>query len=136
MTVSEQVIQVLDVLCTKFGIAIDWTAANIMPQIEILCKKFIQFEIWTSVFWIGLVSVILAFCWIVYGATRKKALDIKYDLDRLYPCVNVVAGCVGAAMIIVFFGVVGTQIYDIVEANIIPEKAIFDYVSYLIKTTH
>ena len=31
MTVSEQIIQVIDALCEKFGIAIDWTTQNIIP---------------------------------------------------------------------------------------------------------
>ena len=28
MTVSEQIIQVLDALCEKFGLVIDWTSEN------------------------------------------------------------------------------------------------------------
>ena len=87
---------------------------NVMPQLEVLCGKFIRFEIWTSVFWMVLVTVLLAACWIVFGATRKGAIERHYDIDHLVPFVNVVAGVCGAIMILAFFGVVGTQSYDIV----------------------
>lgn len=39
MTVSEQIISVLDALCEKFGIAINWTEENVIPYVEILCKN-------------------------------------------------------------------------------------------------
>ena len=134
MTVSNQIIQVLDALCEKFGIVVDWTATNVMPQLEVLCGKFIRFEIWTSVFWMVFVAVGLMFCWIVFGATRKGAIERHYDIDHLVPFVNVVAGVCGVIMILAFFGVVGKQSYDIVEAVTFPEKTLFDYVSGLMRT--
>ena len=42
MKVSEQIIQVLDALCAKLGMAIDWTADNVIPYIEKLCGKYIN----------------------------------------------------------------------------------------------
>ena len=42
MTVSEQIIQVVDMLCEKFGMAIDWTGENVIPYIEVLCKKLVK----------------------------------------------------------------------------------------------
>ena len=131
MTVSEQIIQVLDALCAKFGIVIDWTATNVMPQLEVLCEKFIRFEIWTSVFWMVFVAVSLSVCWIVFGATRKGAITQNYNVDYLAPSVNIVAGVCGAIMILAFFAVCGTQTYDIIEAVTFPEKTLFKYVSGL-----
>ena len=31
MEISQQVIKVLDAVCDKFGIAIDWTSNNVIP---------------------------------------------------------------------------------------------------------
>ena len=35
---SEQIIEVLNALCEKFGIAIDWTAENVMPYLTDLAE--------------------------------------------------------------------------------------------------
>ena len=130
MTVSEQIIQVLDALCAKFGIVIDWTANNVLPQLEVLCEKFIRFEIWTSVFWMVFVTVLLAACWIVFGATRKGAIEDDYDVTFV-SVVNVTSAFIGCAMILLFVCVIGSQSLDIIEAVTFPEKTLFDYVSGL-----
>ena len=49
MTVSEQIIQVIDALCEKFGIVVDWTSESVIPYLEILCTKLIKYEICTSI---------------------------------------------------------------------------------------
>ena len=41
MEISEQVIKVLDAVCDKFGIAIDWSSNNVIPYIEQLRNKII-----------------------------------------------------------------------------------------------
>ena len=51
MTVSEQIIQVIDALCEKFGIVVDWTNENVFPYLETLCEKLIAYEIATSIVW-------------------------------------------------------------------------------------
>ena len=40
MNFSQEIINVLDYLCNKFGIAIDWTSENVIPYIEELCERF------------------------------------------------------------------------------------------------
>lgn len=134
MTVSEQIIQVLDALCAKFGIVIDWTATNVMPQLEVLCGKFIRFEIWTSVFWMVFVTVLLAACWTVFGSTYKGAKECFYDEEYLVTWVNATSGVVGTIAILVFVVVLGVQTYEIIEAVTFPEKTLFDYVSGLMMT--
>lgn len=133
MTVSEQIIQVLDALCAKFGIVIDWTATNVMPQLEVLCGKFIRFEIWTSVFWMVFVTVLLAACWIVFGSTYKGAKECFYDDEYLVTWVNGASGVAGTIMILLFVVVLGVQTYEIIEAVTFPEKTLFDYVSGLMR---
>ena len=45
MTVSSEIIEVLDYLGEKFGIAIDWTSNNVLPYLQTLADKFIKWEI-------------------------------------------------------------------------------------------
>lgn len=61
----------------KFGIAIDWTAENIMPYIEQLCAKFINFEIYTSVFWICFMTALSLLCRIIAGVYSRKAKKVR-----------------------------------------------------------
>ena len=120
MNVSEQIISVIDNLCQKFGIAIDWTANNVLPYIETLCGKYINWEINTSYAWIG----IAASCTII---ALIIAIIVRYN-----------GGCDGFewglfAVVLVFsIGIIATQIFDIIECKTFPEKAIYDYITYQI----
>ena len=49
---SNEIINVLNALTEKFGIAIDWTSMNIIPYLEQLVNKYINYEITTSIIWI------------------------------------------------------------------------------------
>lgn len=71
MTVSEQIIQVIDKLCEKFGMAIDWTGENAVPYIETLGQKLVTYEIATSVAWM-FIWLIIAIC--LVAATKKVIL--------------------------------------------------------------
>lgn len=37
---NEEIIKVIDALCSKFGIAIDWTSTNILPQIVYIVERY------------------------------------------------------------------------------------------------
>ena len=73
MTVSSQIIEVLDSLCEKAGIAIDWTAENVLPYIQELAGKFVSFEAATSIAWILLVVIpTLIFCGVTVFCAIKE----------------------------------------------------------------
>lgn len=59
MTISNQIIAVLDAVCEKFGIVIDWTANNVMPYLQDLCHRVTTYEIVTSVAWIILQVIVV-----------------------------------------------------------------------------
>ena len=61
MKASDQIIEVFDYLGEKLGISIDWTSENILPYIQTLCGKYINWEIATSIVWliVGIVFIIL-----------------------------------------------------------------------------
>lgn len=135
MNVSEQIIEVIDSLCEKFGIAIDWTADNVIPYIETLCTKFINYEIYTSIFWICFMVALSCLLWIIGGAAGRKAKKLEWDDDYVVTYVAVIgyiaAGIITFATVIV----IGCQIYDIVVAKTFPEKTIYDYIVGLIRAS-
>ena len=48
MSFSEQTITILDYICNKFGVAIDWSSENIWPTIELVASKYIKWEMVSS----------------------------------------------------------------------------------------
>ena len=68
MEFSQEIINVLDYLYSKFGITIDWTSENVMPYLEELCGRYIQYEIYTSIAWcvtVGAVVVGIGLIWLI-----------------------------------------------------------------------
>ena len=132
MTVSEQIIQVLNTLCEKFGLVIDWTSENVIPYLGELCGKLVNYEIWTSVAWM---AVMMVLC-IISGLCAKKVLPIaKEKLDEVDCCVCsvitvIVVAVICFATIICFV----TQIFDIVKCVTFPEMYIFEYIQGLISS--
>ncbi len=135
MKVSEQIIEVINTLCQKLGVAVDWTADNILPQIEALCDKYIKFEISTSIFWIVLMVGLCILSWGLVIPLHKAAKKEDWDFDYAAPFFAVLVWVVTIGMTIAAVSVIGCQTYDIIEANVFPEKTIFDYVYGLISGT-
>lgn len=132
MQASEQVIEVLNYLCEKIGITIDWTSANIIPYLNELCERYIRYEIATSVVWIVISAVFI----IALSIIGKRGFDkyiirkknrIPYSVEEDMYLIIAILCFIGAAS---FLPVLIIQIFDIVECCTFPEKAIFEYIQY------
>lgn len=138
MEISKQIIEVLDTLCEKFGIAIDWTSKNILPYIEQLLGKFINWEIATSIFWIGLTLFIVLIAFLIakqvhktYNKIKETALHITVENWKFATqCSWVVFGIITGISVLV----IGTQIYDIITSCVFPEIMVFDKIQSLISS--
>lgn len=137
MTVSEQIIQVIDALCEKLGIAIDWTGENVIPYLEILCGKLITYEIATSIIWI-VIMTLASIASIV--ATKKLYPTFKDGCERnaqSYCDMGWQIGSVFAiiALVVLNFAtacVLVIQTMDIIKCATFPEMYIFEYISALV----
>lgn len=125
MTVSEQIIQVLDDLCRRFGIVIDWTKETIAPYLEELMTKFITFEVKTSWFWIIFMSSITVLMWIIFTVL---AIVNGTDSD-----VAIFLGVIACLATIVTIIVIGVQVYDIITCEVLPEKILLREVKELLQ---
>jgi hypothetical protein len=137
MTVSEQIIQVMDALCEKLGIAINWTAENAIPYLEVLCGKLITYEIGTSIAWIvimALMSIGSIIATKKLAPTFKRGLEEQGDWDCGWTIGTTFA--IGGLVIlnIASIAVVITQIMDIVKCATFPEMYIVEYVSRLLNS--
>ena len=103
---ANEIIKVLDELGKRFGIAIDWSAENVLPYIEDLGTRFIMYRNYMAILWI-FISIIMFVSGIVL--VRKIVKYIKSDKYDEYDdapwlvllCILVIALFIAAP--IVFF---------------------------------
>lgn len=134
-TINNQIIEVLNALCKKFGIVIDWTGQNVMPYIQELMKKAVNYELWTSVGWLLIcVAFIFVFFKLIYWCVKNQNNESNIILDFLYyneefPVYFLIIG--GILTIIATIYAV-TQIMDIITCLTFPEKIIFNMIQSMI----
>ena len=116
---------VLDDICAKLGIAVDWTAQNVMPYIQEMLGRFVKYELWTSVASIVLTGVAL-FALVKFTVYFWKRADFDcYDIDHNQAFA--VVGLVLSVFLAVAFVVsVFINLTDIIACLTFPEKIIFD----------
>lgn len=134
MNVSDQIIAVIDSLCEKFGVAVDWTSETVLPYVEQLCQRYIKYEIITSIAGIVLMLTLCVVSFVVSKLLCKKAAEDDWD-DC---CASYWFASIGVAALIaigiVAIIVICCQCHDIITCMTFPEKQIFEYVQSLIVT--
>lgn len=122
MSISDEIIKVIDALAEKVGIVIDWTSQNVIPYLEQLCVKYVNYEIVTSVVWM-VIGIIFAVASIVI-LQKNKDMGVTHYLtmndDYVGRVLLYLAGLGIPIMLIIF------QIFDIVTCLTFPEKIIFE----------
>ena len=137
MNVSEQIINVLDNLCQKFGMAIDWSATNVLPYVKELCGRLIKWEIVNSIFCMVFWPLLTGIIWLISKPLIKKAKEDEWDFDYCgspwTAMILIVIACICTVITVVNIGV---ESYDIIEAINFPEKTIYDYISNVISSNN
>ena len=124
---SEEIIKVLDALAEKFGLAVDWTSANVIPYLEQLCGKYVNYEIATSIVWI-----LLGIGLLVFAKFLTKRIKTFYEKsDELDPNNDYAWLCVLSSVVMVIAIIAGIciaiqQTFNIVTCFTFPEKIIIE----------
>ncbi len=124
MSFSSQFIEVLDALCDKIGIAIDWTSQNVVPYVTDLATRIITYEIWTSAAWIIIAAIVFL---IALKMTKNLCKEDRFE-DEWFSgwSIRIITG-------IIFFTVIGFEVFDIIEALALPEKTLYDFITRLMR---
>ena len=136
---SDEVIKILDALADKFGIAIDWTSANVIPYLQQLCERYVKYEVVTSIVWILIGIVLLAAG--RYGIKKVNYCQERLDEER-YPSLSEwnnrkIAWIVFTVMTItVGLFLVVSQGFDIVTCITFPEKVIIRELQSIYSNMH
>ena len=129
MNFSEQTISILDYICNKFGVVIDWTSDNVWPMVEMLAGKYIKWEIASSILWIILFFISIIICTIGIKLIIKHIKNSSY-VDEMWVafCVFISLGIFGLACGI------AAQAFDIARCIVFPELEIFEYLKETLNT--
>ncbi len=135
---SAQIIEVLNDICEKFGIAVDWTSKNIQPYLKELMMKCINYKLATDIVWlvVGIVLLIIG-CVLLRFAfnNNSKYHEIKDYHERMYSNLDETAGfqfisgciCLVIAVVLTLYFTI-----NLITCVTFPEKIILDMVrSYL-----
>ena len=138
MTVSEQIIQVIDDLCEKFGIAVNWTSENVIPYIELLCGKLVKYEIVTSIASLIFSIAIIILCGILFkkfnpifkaGCERNsEECGIGWILGSVFAGIGLVI------LLTTSISDICMQVEDIIKCITFPELYVFEYVGALVQS--
>ena len=132
MTFSNEVITILNDLCAKFGIAIDWTADNVMPYIQDLGNRFISYTLTMTIISLSLKFAILFIgLYIFYRALKWSCKLEDGDDDGPFALACIGFGVTGLDLLILLF-TGWSNIKTIVACNYIPETIIIDYIKTLL----
>lgn len=130
MTVSEQIIQVLDNLGEKFGLAIDWSSKNILPYVNELMNKAISYELWMNIGALAFTGIGMIIPWTIFFKTIKnKDFDWNDFKTGLIAFVSIIVAAV-FSMIFIFCAIY--CIPAIITCLTFPEKVIFDMITSML----
>ena len=133
---SEEVIKILDDLSQRFGIAIDWSSQNVLPYLQDLMTRLIQYKNIQAIIWI-VVSVIM---FILVGIVLKVVLKYigkyydsldshLYDEDRVFA--KGFALFIAGIFIFAFILVIILNIRGLIQNIYLPEATIIEYIKSL-----
>jgi hypothetical protein len=131
MSISDEIIKVLDALAERLGIVIDWTSQNVIPYLEQLYYKYIKYEIATSIVWmlIGIVCILVG----KRGIKIVQYFYKKYQEDKSNYC-DMWAIIIGLAVGMAFLSgavIIGSELFDVVTCLTFPEKIILEEIKLL-----
>ena len=128
---EKEIIKVLDALCDKFGIAIDWTSQNVMPYLTDLGSRLVKYEvIYNSDEMILWLVMTIGFVLLTVKGVKNEDKLYEMDLEWLSGIGVIASGiCILITIVIIF-----CNSSDIITALTIPEKIILEELQSLMGT--
>ena len=135
MQFSEEIIKIFDYMGEKLGIAIDWSNANVIPYLQELCGRYINWEISTSVVWMLIGFSILLF--LIPTRKRHKENKKEYKDGKVeysdYSDIAFTTNLVSICITLLGLTFILTQTFDIIRCICIPELQIYEYITTLMQ---
>jgi hypothetical protein len=132
METTNKVVEVIEVLCEKFGIIVDWTSENIIPYAQNLMDKVVSYQLGLSILLLCLIPLLTLGLFFAAMVLHKKADDVDYDMDYGITWASIIlwalfiVGCIASLIIII------VETINIITCVTFPEKVFFDYIASMI----
>lgn len=123
---NNQIIQVLDHLSEKLGIAVDWTAENIWPQVTELMGKYRTYEVVADIFQM---LIVLAMAVGVFFLFARAIEADKNAEDGCWYCVAIIVGIIAVPLLVIRFLIVTN---DLLRWIFIPEMQFVETIKSLL----
>ena len=123
-SIADQIIQVINDLCQKFGIVMNWSKETLLPIAEHLGGRIIDWHIAVDLFWIilcGIFFIAGIICMICAVKCMIKYDDIEGDM-----VIGLFA--VGAIASVIFLIGLCCNIFELVKCLTFPELKILEYI--------
>ncbi len=124
---STEIIKVLDNICEKVGVAIDWTDANIAPLAIQAIENYCTYSIVACAIQI-VIGLVLLF--ISYKLMKRASASVSDDCDY-----DVMCACAVFVIVLIIVGatLVFYHIFELTRWVFAPEFALIKEFSYLLK---
>lgn len=129
MSVSNEIIKILDNLGKRFGVAFDWSSSNIAPYLEDLCGRFIKYEITIHGIWM-IIALIVAVvgCMVLH---KNKYWGVYHysdgEVDNNFRTLMYVLIILLPSLIFVW------NLFEIIPCVFLPEKVIIEELNAMYK---
>ena len=134
---GKEIIKVLDALSEKLGIAIDYTSDNVIPYVQQLSEKLVNYELATSIMFIilNIIPVIVTLMLIKYilKSIKNKTYTIKGSEFTVHEVATIFAAVLSFLSIFFTINIIFEAI-DIITCITFPEKIIFEYVTEVLQS--
>lgn len=131
--VSNQIIEVLNEICNKFGLAIDWTSKNVQPYLQELIAKCVAYKFATSIMWLIFGIIVCT----IGGVLAKMAVGNwkKYKEEGSFSDRDICAIQCIASGILLILGIVMVvcNITTMIACKTFPEKVVLDMITQYMK---
>lgn len=127
---SDEIIKVLDDLCDKFGIAIDYSSNNILPYLQDLLDRYTKYELTTSIIQLVVscsILVVLIIINVKFDPYFFELYDEENDGSYIELAI-ILAICVVISFAYNIF-TIPSIVDNIITCITVPEKLIFEYLN-------
>lgn len=128
---SEEIIKVLDNICEKIGVAIDWSSENVWPYVlDVLGRYRIMEVINCSLTLIFIISIIAAIAFLFVKSIKGYMNEHEWWYDRGTPSpLSIIVWLVGSFIGFIMLLVLFNCIQNLLTWAVVPEIKYLDMLS-------
>lgn len=134
---GNEVIKVLNHLGDQFGVAIDWSSANVMPYLNDLMTRMIKYGIYINIYHIiyaiFITAIFIIVTIVLYKIACKMILRSEENEEhinsaKILSTAFAISLVTTVIVVLIEIGNIKDCIADIIELNTVPEKYVIEII--------